>query len=72
MENKSDFKIAFKDHSLGHEDQKIELNDLANLTGFPKEFIQSELSLSSAREVSMKELRISMLHFLDTKLGEFK
>lgn len=49
----------------------VSIDSLEKLTGFPKEFIKSELSLSHD-EVSMEVLRKSVLSFLNQTLGEVK
>lgn len=52
------------------EEQKVPLKDLSDLTGFPVEFIKSELLLSD-EELSMKELRQSMMTYLESTSETF-
>ncbi|MBT3585010.1 MAG: hypothetical protein HN509_08890 [Halobacteriovoraceae bacterium] len=46
------------------EDQKVPLESLSELTGFPIEFIKKELLLGE-QELSLAELRGHMLRYLD-------
>jgi hypothetical protein len=46
------------------EDQKIPLNSLSNLTGFPVDFIKKELLLEDD-QLSLAELRRSMLAYIE-------
>ena len=46
------------------ENEKVSLDTLAELTGFPKEFIQDELGLISD-EITLKNLRMNMLKYLE-------
>ena len=51
--------------------QKISLDSLAQMTGFPLEMIQQELLLSDdeiSNGVSIDELRLKMLKFIDENL----
>ncbi len=50
-------------------DLKVTMESLERLTGFPKEFIKSELSLNHD-ELSLEQLRKSVLCFLDQTLGD--
>lgn len=47
------------------EDQKIPLDSLSTLTGFPVDFIKKELLLEED-QLSLAELRRSMLTYLET------
>lgn len=47
------------------EEQKIPLDSLSTLTGFPVEFIKKELLLEDD-QLSLAELRRSMLTYLET------
>jgi len=46
------------------ENEKVSLDTLAELTGFPKEFIQDELGLISD-QITLKNLRTNMLKYLE-------
>ncbi|OFZ20950.1 MAG: hypothetical protein A2202_02150 [Bdellovibrionales bacterium RIFOXYA1_FULL_36_14] len=47
------------------ENEKVSLDTLAELTGFPKEFIQDELGLISD-QITLKNLRTNMLKYLES------
>lgn len=47
------------------EEQKIPLNSLSQLTGFPVDFIKKELLLEDD-QLSLAELRKSMLAYMET------
>lgn len=51
------------------DDQKVPLSSLSELTGFPVEFIKKELLLEG-EELSMSELRTSMISYLETTAQE--
>ena len=51
------------------EDQKVPLSSLSELTGFPVEFIKKELLLNG-EELSMAELRTSMISYLESTSKE--
>jgi len=46
------------------ENEKVSLDTLAELTGFPKEFIQDELGLISD-QITLENLRTNMLKYLE-------
>lgn len=50
------------------EDTKLSLSSLSELTGFPEDFIKKELLLEG-ETLSMKELRESVLTYLEATLG---
>jgi len=47
------------------ENEKVSLDDLAELTGFPREFIQDELGLVSD-QITLENLRMNMLKYLES------
>ncbi|MBK23377.1 MAG: hypothetical protein CME70_05165 [Halobacteriovorax sp.] len=51
------------------DDQKVPLSSLSELTGFPVEFIKKELLLEG-EELSMSDLRTSMISYLETTAGQ--
>lgn len=52
-------------------DSIITLETLSELSGFPEELIKKELALDkNGKELSMKELRGSMLNFLNSTLKD--
>ena len=51
------------------EDQKVPLSSLSELTGFPVDFIKKELLLEG-EELSMAELRTSMISYLESTAKE--
>lgn len=44
----------------------VSLDQLAELTGFPVDFIKRELLLSDEQSMSVEELRAKVLNYLDT------
>lgn len=51
------------------DEKKVPLSSLSELTGFPVEFIKKELLLEG-EELSMSELRTSMIGYLETTSKE--
>jgi len=51
--------------------EKVDLNSLSELTGFPVDFIKKELMLDEEK-VSMNRLRGSVAKFLDDTASQFK
>jgi hypothetical protein len=54
--------------------KKVSLADLSKLTGFPAEMIEKELFLNQAgnEELSLEDLRMAMLNFIDNTLLDEK
>lgn len=48
--------------------EMVDFNQLSDLTGFPVDFIKQELLLEEGN-VSMDDLRSSMLKYLDATMG---
>ena len=44
----------------------VALDQLAELTGFPVDFIKRELLLTEETDLSVEELRAKVLHYLDS------
>jgi hypothetical protein len=60
--------LGFKDESRSSEQKElISLDKLAELTGFPVEFIKTELFLSSDESLTLEELRVKALNFLESE-----
>ena len=57
-------------NALG-DDKKVPLSSLSELTGFPVEFIKKELLLEG-EELSMSDLRTSMISYLETTSKEIE
>ncbi len=53
------------------EDEQIPLSSISKLTGFPVDFIKKELVLENDT-LPMKDLRKSMLHFLNITMDGLK
>lgn len=64
----SDFVSESKTDGLAVEEE-VSLSSLSKLTGFPVDFIKKELALENDT-LSMKELRKSMLVFLQSTINQ--
>ncbi|MCF8059673.1 MAG: hypothetical protein K9K67_10275 [Bacteriovoracaceae bacterium] len=51
--------------------QSVPLSSLSEMTGFPIDFIKSEL-LVNEEEISLDQLRLSMASYLESTLEEIK
>lgn len=60
MNSKDGTELQLKD--------KISLEELSFLTGFPIQFIKDELSFTDDKEISVEELRARMLIYLDKEM----
>ncbi|MDD0853863.1 hypothetical protein HBN50_12195 [Halobacteriovorax sp. GB3] len=49
--------------------EAVNMEELANLAGFPTDFVKKELLIED-NQVSMEQLRASMLQYLDATMGE--
>lgn len=59
-------KVIDQDGTVGEE--MVDFGTLSELTGFPVDFIKQELLLEDG-PVSMDDLRLSMLKYLDATMG---
>ena len=58
-------------HQAGEDQEQVPLESLSELTGFPVEFIKKELLLDG-ENVSMSDLRQSIVRYLETTSEEFQ
>jgi hypothetical protein len=56
---------------LANSDEKVSISSLADMTGFPEDFIKKELLLDD-EPVSMNQLRASMLTYLESTVEELQ
>lgn len=63
--------VAQKPETVSGETQSVPLSSLSEMTGFPVDFIKSEL-LVSEDQLSMDDLRKSMASYLESTLKETK
>lgn len=54
------------------ESEKVSISSLSDMTGFPEDFIKRELLLEDDRQISMQELRQSVLRYLEHTALELK
>ena len=57
--------MGIMDVVSSQEDSKVSLETFSSLTGFPLSFIKKELLISDKEEVSLSDLRKSMLEYLN-------
>lgn len=54
------------------ENEQVSISSLSDMTGFPEDFIKRELLLEDDRQISMHELRQSVLRYLEDTALELK
>ncbi|MBC7428473.1 MAG: hypothetical protein H7336_07675 [Bacteriovorax sp.] len=58
--------LGLKDFSKQNSETEVSLGSLAEMTGFPVDYIKRELVLSDDNELSVEELRKKVLAYLAT------